>query len=394
MHSDGRASEEAAVLTGRLVANADAMVQRVIARIVEEIPAYTLGTPSEDDLRRSVDHNVRSILDTMAGGRPRLEAPQETGQQRADQRFALADVLQAFRLGGRVIWDELTEVGRALGSGAEAQLSVGAALWTAIDGHSTMVSTAYHERELSIVRRDAERMAAAFDQLVTTPELSMAELDRLAAELGVARDGAFVLLSLDPHTNPSPHRRWIETAVVGLAGRAVFRQDAVRHLGLVQVGTMHDVETIVAGLARSVPGTVGVGTPYVDLATTTVAIRQAELARLSGDDALTRYGDHPLRQVLAAAPSHAEDAASAILGHLLADELLLSTLATWVSVGGSTAECAAHLHCHRNTLTNRLQGIARLTGRDPSTPRGAAELVLALEALGLASRAERSQPSR
>jgi DNA-binding PucR family transcriptional regulator len=47
--------------------------------------------------------------------------------------------------------------------------------------------------------------------------------------------------------------------------------------------------------------------------------------------------------------------------------LLLETLATWVSTGGSATRSAQALHCHRNTVLNRIHRIEglieqRLTG--------------------------------
>jgi DNA-binding PucR family transcriptional regulator len=50
---------------------------------------------------------------------------------------------------------------------------------------------------------------------------------------------------------------------------------------------------------------------------------------------------------------------------LEADErdLLLTTLATWLSTGGSAGQTAAQLYCHRNTVLNRLRRVEALTGR-------------------------------
>ena len=62
------------------------------------------------------------------------------------------------------------------------------------------------------------------------------------------------------------------------------------------------------------------------------------------------------------------------------EELLLGTLEAWFEHGGSGTRAAAALHCHRNTVLNRLARVAELTGRDINDPRAAAELYAAVRA--------------
>ena len=50
---------------------------------------------------------------------------------------------------------------------------------------------------------------------------------------------------------------------------------------------------------------------------------------------------------------------------------------------GSAANAAPRLHCHRNTVINRLQRLSALLGRPLEGQRSTLELSLALAALGL-----------
>ncbi|MDV9174773.1 helix-turn-helix domain-containing protein [Streptomyces sp. W16] len=59
---------------------------------------------------------------------------------------------------------------------------------------------------------------------------------------------------------------------------------------------------------------------------------------------------------------------------------LLETVQTHLSGSGSVADTAAALYCHRNTIQQRLNRFAELTGRDPRRPEDAALVVLALSA--------------
>lgn len=77
-----------------------------------------------------------------------------------------------------------------------------------------------------------------------------------------------------------------------------------------------------------------------------------------------------------------------VLGPLLALDpadraLLMRTLDAWLECGGSAGRAAGRLHCHRNTVFNRLRRLERLTSRSLSQPRELVETVLALDALRL-----------
>ncbi|MCC0099720.1 helix-turn-helix domain-containing protein [Streptomyces flavotricini] len=57
--------------------------------------------------------------------------------------------------------------------------------------------------------------------------------------------------------------------------------------------------------------------------------------------------------------------------------VLLTTLGTWLTCQGSTTYAAQRLYCHRNTVSNRLRRLERLTGRTLSDPAHVVELALA-----------------
>ncbi|MFD9676861.1 PucR family transcriptional regulator, partial [Streptomyces sp. NPDC059981] len=71
-----------------------------------------------------------------------------------------------------------------------------------------------------------------------------------------------------------------------------------------------------------------------------------------------------------------------VLGPVLAlppedGRVLLDTLGTWLACRGSTTYAAQRLYCHRNTVSNRLRRLERLTGRALSDPAHVVELALA-----------------
>lgn len=64
-------------------------------------------------------------------------------------------------------------------------------------------------------------------------------------------------------------------------------------------------------------------------------------------------------------------------------DILLRTPAVWPAENCSAAHAAPLLHCHRNTVINRLQRTATLLRRALETPRGQLALSLALSAFEL-----------
>lgn len=60
---------------------------------------------------------------------------------------------------------------------------------------------------------------------------------------------------------------------------------------------------------------------------------------------------------------------------------LLETLRAYLDHGGNMAATGRTIHAHRHTVAYRLDRVAELTGYDPHTPRGQAQLELGLQAL-------------
>jgi DNA-binding PucR family transcriptional regulator len=59
--------------------------------------------------------------------------------------------------------------------------------------------------------------------------------------------------------------------------------------------------------------------------------------------------------------------------------VLFGTFRVWLAEKGSTANAAAQLYCHPNTVRHRLRRIEARTGRSLTVPDQLAELCLAFE---------------
>ncbi len=102
---------EVSALSRRLLPECDALGIRMAERICAGIPLYAEGQVVDlDEVTASCADNLRYVLGILAGdSRASLDSPRATGTARAEHGVPYAAVLQAFRIGGRFIWELLVE---------------------------------------------------------------------------------------------------------------------------------------------------------------------------------------------------------------------------------------------------------------------------------------------
>lgn len=396
-----------AFLAAHRAARVPALTDRLVATIQAQNAGYrATGLVPDDDLRASCRDNIARVLDLLAaaveGREPCAEdgwydAARATGRRRSEQGLPLDDVLRSFRLGGRLIWDDLVQQAEET-LDAHALREIGTRLWEVVDETSAQVAAAYHVSERSRVRADEQLRAELWEGL----------LSGRAAEPGFAHEAGRILDL--PVTGPT-----LVLAVEGdegqrleqaLRSRVVASAWVRRSAGAVGVVALRD--TSVAGpldVLRAVAAhPIGVSVVVAGLAETATAFRQASLAlRLCASQAAGQRPGKPYGQpssqpcvasfddrlpdaLLLTSPEVAGRLVAVWLGPLLAlapaeSEQLLETLEAWVDCGGSTADTAAAVHCHRNTVLNRIRRIAAVTGTDLVDRAPPLELALALRAL-------------
>ncbi len=380
-------------LGAELLGEVPELADRLVEWIRSESASYGFSAAvTPEDLRRSCADNLTEMLRRLAGQElADAEAPVATGRRRAEQGFPLAEVLHAFRLGGRVIWDELVDRARRTGPDAtDALVDTASSLWEMIDDYSVMVAAAYQERMAELSRFDAERRSLVVDAVLAGLAAENPSLPEAAASLGLPLHGSFVLVSVDPAA-AEPVERAVADELRGRGGTGIFRLRTGRYLGVVSLGptvTLDGLRTVLEGAAIA---RVGLSPPYPDLTGTPEALRLADIARAclpAGTKGVVAYEDHPVRALLASDADAGWRTARVVLEPVLALDaeartLLLETLRVFFAAGGSAAEAAKTLFCHRNTVRNRLQRVEELTGRSLEDPRGLAELFLASEAVSL-----------
>lgn len=158
-------------------------------------------------------------------------------------------------------------------------------------------------------------------------------------------------------------------------------------IGIAHVSTESKRDAVIELLERQATTRVGVSPPFNDLTDTAQALRYARVAlntRSSRTGGVTVFEDSLLAVAAVSAPEVTNKVAAIILGQfddLSSDEkgVLFETFRVWLAQKGSTANTAAQLYCHPNTVRHRLRRIEEHTGRSLAVPDQLAELCLAFE---------------
>lgn len=373
-----------------------ALTDRLVDTIVASNPGYeAVRVVPLADLRESCRDNIARVLELLGDtgrGRtlpvpedPAYDAARATGRRRAEQGLPLDDVLRSFRIGGRLIWEDLVDLAPASLDPADLR-EVGTRLWEVVDETSAQVAAAYHAAERTAVRADEQLRVALWEGLLGGRADEPGFAHEVARILDVPVQGRYLVVLVDA-VDPRP----VEEAVAPLLSVWVRRTSGLA--GLVHLGDRPEgpVRDALAGPAAGTA--VATSAPVRGLAGVAGGMRQASLAMrtLPGSSGLAAFDDRLPEALLLTAPEVAERLVELWLGPVLAlpgpeRQPLLDTLVAWVATGGSPTHTAARVHCHRNTVLNRMHRVATLLGREELDGAPPLELALALRSLRSAGR--------
>ncbi|WP_426403136.1 PucR family transcriptional regulator [Streptomyces sp. R-07] len=397
-------------LATAMLADVDRLTDRAVDDIRAHSGTYASGAPvTREDLWEICRDNLLRALEDFGGLAPTggdFEwAARETGRRRAEQGVPLDTVLQAYRRGGRVLWQVMAEhlrvrAGRASDS-RDLELDMASGVWETIDRYSVAMADAYRIAQLELQSRQDTRRVALFEALLDGRADDPAVASAAAAALGVPALDRYVVVvaAQDPAAPPHP-----APALEAQGMWSFWRPRAGRYAGIVRLpcrvtpsgrpttvtghGADPAVRTLLAVLRERTGATAGVSPEFERLSQAGRALRLAEqtLRTLPAGSGETAVFDDRLAEVLLSGRADiAERIVTVHLGPVLATggerAALLTTLRVWLDHGCSASRAAEQLYCHRNTVLNRIGRIAELTGR--SGESGAARLgwALALRAL-------------
>jgi hypothetical protein len=370
------------------------LAQRLMSDIFTDNPEWTDYSPvPRHDLWEGCEHYLRRILQILSGEVPSPEGDDvaaEIGRRRAEQGVPLEVMLRTFRLGGRIVWEALVEQAHADGADPEAMLGLATSMWTVIDGLSSTLSTSYRNTELDRLRRDDQRRHALVEDLLSGRAQDTAFAQRTAKELGLPTGGAYLVVVAEVRVDGSFALHGHQDALRAHHMRSVWQVRADTLVGLIALEQRG--ETAVLDMLRPLARGRAAASPAVQGLAEVGLAHQLALTALGtsshGEAELVSLEQRYPEALLVQSPDLAQRLLESRLGPVLAlpvkeRDMLLETLTAWLEENCSTANTAVRLHCHRNTVLNRLHRISTLVGRPLYGRNAYVTLSLSLSALRL-----------
>ncbi|MBF6339026.1 helix-turn-helix domain-containing protein [Nocardia abscessus] len=367
-----------------------ALTDRLISEIFTDNPEWTdYSTVARADLINGCRRYVTRILDLLGAPTTAFddEVAASIGRRRAEQGVPLEAMLRTFRLGGRIVWEVLLDKADELAPGEIR--AAGTALWAVIDGLSSSLVTSYRNTELEQLRSDERRRHALIEDLLAGRANDSTFAARAARELNLPGSSAYLVV-VACGAGEAVHTG-TETALAAVGIRSVWHDRVDSTVGLIAV-ERHDVASVLGRIEPHIRGRAGASPAVSGLAQVGTAHGWALLTLQTLPPDAT--GLVPLHQRFQQALlMRSTDLTDMLVTHTLGPVLalpaaeratLLDTLAAWLAHNCSAAHAAVGLHCHRNTVINRLHRISTLLGRPLEGRRDYVELSLSLAALDLA----------
>jgi len=362
-------------LLEQITDNASQLSNLVVSRIRSEVPHYSaIPLPSHHE---AVEHQVVGILAGLREHRTpsasHISNARNLGRERATQGIALRDVIEAYHVAYREIWNELLALSRTENADrSEPLLTAVASLWNwfhrlsaaVAEGHSDELRTTSTTR--AVIQREF------LDALVTG---SAPQHPALATGLGFDPDASFQVACLE-----GLPRHLIARLDEELAdnGGAVLYDDESTVVVLQHHPASNFLESMHALASSAIAG---IGHARTGMSGATESLKDARLAldracRLGrsimlADDWLMAVLDDSIAR-LDPLLRHGIDVAAR-------NNRLADTLRAFANSGFSLSVCARELRIHPNTVKYRLDRWRDLTGWDVHNVEGLVASLRCLE---------------
>jgi sugar diacid utilization regulator len=393
---------QAAAAADAIAQRLDEAVRSARERILAEEPAYQRMS-SEDlaDVTELLYSNFRVLISAMAGRRVEREQLDYVGEHvrtRVRAGIPLEAVLEAYRIGLNVFWEECTAEVAAAGLPRDAAVHLSRKMSEAMDTLTTHAAAAY-VREESYLRATRDKAARDLLEALLRGEAdhSRFELQNIAPGLDPQADLVVVVGRVS--AEESRLTSALDNAAAALAECLATRRASpllvVREHAVVAVALAEAIDLQIERM-MSVRATLAedrtdlycaVSSPCSGFGGVAAAYEQAALvlSRASADRPVVSLAalpaiHHLLTGATRATRLHLLEKARSI-SKLRPDALqtMRDTLLGFAAADMNVTRGAAELHIHENTLRYRLRRIKQRTGHNPQTFAGLLELMCLIE---------------
>jgi len=381
----------------------DDLAERMLKQYLESIPSYrALPDVTLDQIRDVNRGNVRGFIRAMRAGRgpssEEITMIRESASRRAREGVPLSALLAAYRTGAQIAWAEARVIIGDDHQRLAAGLDFATAVMSWIDEASGAAAQAYLS-EYERLTSDRESSRRDFLDGVLGGELTAEEVLARGEALGLdnAVPYGVAIVAFVQHGGDETlirngqHRLRAMSAELPNADRSlvVSRGDELVLIfpaeGEADAMTAHlasFIERAAALLGTDLSA--GLGRSRETITELSGSYREASIAlaaaRAGSSSPLAVYGEVLIEELILRERAVARRLARTILEPLDQHPDLLATLVAYMEHGPSLPAVAKRLYLHPNTVAYRLARVKELTGRDPKSPAGVAELFLALRA--------------
>src|SRR6185312_1323624 len=237
------------------------------------------GRISHDELTASCVDNLRFMFQG-------LDAPTafdtavatRTGTARAVAGVPLPAVMEAYRIGCRLVWEQIVDEAMARPHiGSEALIRATARIWLAQDVFTHAMANAYREEATrKLLAQDSER-AALVEALLEGRVVEQANLWEIAAMLRLPARGPYVVVAAECPSIGKSALAGMEAKLTSLDIASAWRLLPDVQLGLVHVRGEATFDALKQTLARAAATRVGISAPFDDLGHTPDAVTYARI---------------------------------------------------------------------------------------------------------------------
>ncbi|MBF8188669.1 helix-turn-helix domain-containing protein [Nonomuraea sp. K274] len=405
---------ERARILSELLRDLEQLADTAVATMREEIPAYAAQGPDfQADVRDQVARHYRAKLAVLLEDRTvtldDITFTRRAATRRARAGVALADYINAFRVGQQVFWEAVVERAGQSSAAREAALSLAAPLMRYCDFASTHAANAYMEFQeyaaAEAVRESRDLLETLLAGGVPTRgrELAAAQAHGLAPE---ARTPLLVVIAVlvgppaPVTTGPdqgADARHAACAAIARTGGNGTRTLSVVRQSEIVAIpvlspgtepgdlcdrlqGVLDSLATEGIRLAMGI-STVSAGTAYIPHAYQEARAVLDFVPEEGGVAALPRIT--PFQYLALKADDTARHLVDPRINSLLAEDrarggVLTATIRAFAAADLNLRAAAERLQIHPNTAQYRLRRIQERTGRSLRSINDLVELLVAI----------------